>query len=317
MNAPCLFISYRRDDSAGYARALHEELARAYGHERVFMDVDDIAAGQRFAEVIEQALDSAAVLLIGPSWAGPRANGPARIHDADDFVRREVEAGLAQGLHPVPVLLDSTALPQAADLPPSLQPLLDHNALRLASQGFHADLADLAELLGALEPVMGRPLAGQPSGAASAAPGRRPWIRAGALLLAAAVTGGAWYGWTQRGPSLHDWAGDWQAEVNYPWSNTRYSERISLQIEGDTLSGSASFLRVPRRIGDVQWTDTVLLFSTRTISISGDERWENVHRYRLERLPDGSLDVRFQTQSQGVAQRPLGFVARRVPPLAH
>ncbi len=311
MPPACLFISYRRDDSAGYARALHEAMAAAYGHERVFIDVDDIGAGQRFVEVIQQALGSAAVLLvlIGPRWAGPRAGAAARIHDADDFVRREVEASLHQGLHVVPVLLDNTPLPSPADLPPSLHPLLERNALSLASQGFRADLA---ELLAALQPLMGPHAPAPSAGQGTPASPRRTVLLVGSLLLTAAVAGGAWYGWSQRGPTLQVWAGDWVAEVNYPWSNARYNEQISLQVEGDTLSGSASFLRVPRTIGDVQWADPVLVFSTRTTSISGDERWENVHRYRLERRPDGLLDVQLQTQSQGVAQRPLRFTVKRV-----
>ena len=36
-----LFISYRRDDSAGYARALNDRLTLELGGERVFIDVDD------------------------------------------------------------------------------------------------------------------------------------------------------------------------------------------------------------------------------------------------------------------------------------
>jgi hypothetical protein len=67
-----VFISYRRDDSAGYARALHDALARRFGAARIFIDVDDIAAGQRFAQVIAGAVERAQVLLvlIGPRWPG-------------------------------------------------------------------------------------------------------------------------------------------------------------------------------------------------------------------------------------------------------
>ena len=35
-----IFISYRRDDSAGYARALYDRLVQYFSKERVFMDVD-------------------------------------------------------------------------------------------------------------------------------------------------------------------------------------------------------------------------------------------------------------------------------------
>lgn len=64
MPAAQVFISYRRDDSAGYARAIAAELAQHYGAGRVFMDVDDIAAGQGFAEAIQRAVGESSVLLV-------------------------------------------------------------------------------------------------------------------------------------------------------------------------------------------------------------------------------------------------------------
>jgi hypothetical protein len=329
-----LFISYRRDDSAGYARALHEALAQAYSPERVFIDVDDIAAGQRFADVIHQALGASAVLLvlIGPRWAGPRAGAPARVHDADDFVRLELEAGLAQGLHLVPVLLDGTPLPAADDLPPSLRPLLHRQALALRSQGFQADVA---QLLAALQARMGPParaavplLPSLPQSMPQSSPNSPPipprehaspprrtvTLGAASLLLAAVAGAGLW--WTQRAQGLRpeDWAGDWGAEVTYPWPNAVYGERISLRVEGDTLSGSASFLRVPRVISEVQLHADSLRFTTRTVSEDSVQRWEDLHRYQLQRLSDGQLQVQMQTESQGVVGQPLRFTASLAAP---
>ena len=60
---PGIFISYRRDDSAGYAGRLLDHLSGHFGHERVFMDVDDIEAGTDFVEAIEQAVGSCDVLI--------------------------------------------------------------------------------------------------------------------------------------------------------------------------------------------------------------------------------------------------------------
>jgi hypothetical protein len=42
-----LFISYRRDDSAGHAGRLQDGLTERFGHGRVFMDVSDLKPGQR------------------------------------------------------------------------------------------------------------------------------------------------------------------------------------------------------------------------------------------------------------------------------
>ncbi len=47
-----VFLSHRREDSAGQARALSLELAQIIGKESVFMDVDNIALGSNFRAVI-------------------------------------------------------------------------------------------------------------------------------------------------------------------------------------------------------------------------------------------------------------------------
>ena len=49
-----LFISYRRQDSAGYAARLRDELARRYGAERVLSDIADLAPGQDFVKQLHQ-----------------------------------------------------------------------------------------------------------------------------------------------------------------------------------------------------------------------------------------------------------------------
>jgi len=343
-----LFISYRRDDSAGHARALHEALAREFGHERVFIDVDDIAVGQRFADVIGGALGASAVLLVlmGPRWAGPRAPAsarmPARIFDRGDFVRREVEAGLAQGLLVVPLLLDGTPMPATDSLPTSLHPLLERQALDLDMRRFSADLE---RLLAALRPHLSAALPMTPgpgnshaapsapaaraepatptAPAAPAAPaaspmatGRRAWAMAGVALAVAA--GATWALWPDRGPGsgsgigIGDLAGTWDAEVTYPWPNARYTERLRLQLQGDSLVGSASFLRVARVIEDVRLDGDTLHFITRSTSEDGSSRWEDKHRYRIQRQGDQTLGVQMQTESQGVVRPPLNFIARRL-----
>ena len=43
-----VFVSYRRGDSEGQARALNFELVKLIGKDSVFMDVDSIALGQDF-----------------------------------------------------------------------------------------------------------------------------------------------------------------------------------------------------------------------------------------------------------------------------
>ena len=58
-----IFLSYRREDAAPYARLLQYQLSERFPHARVFMDLDSIEAGLDFAEVIRDAVGSSAVLV--------------------------------------------------------------------------------------------------------------------------------------------------------------------------------------------------------------------------------------------------------------
>ncbi len=49
---PKIFISYRRDDSAGHAGRLYDRLVDRFGQGQVFMDVDAIRPGLDFVEVV-------------------------------------------------------------------------------------------------------------------------------------------------------------------------------------------------------------------------------------------------------------------------
>src|SRR4030095_12234002 len=55
-----VFVSYRRGDSEGQARALNFELVKLIGKDSVFMDVDSIALGQDFRHVLHERLESCA-----------------------------------------------------------------------------------------------------------------------------------------------------------------------------------------------------------------------------------------------------------------
>jgi hypothetical protein len=149
MSSAQVFISYRRDDSAGYARAIYDAVSRTFGHERVFIDVDDILPGLPFVDVLKQAVGAAPVLLvlIGPRWQGQRDGAPPRLHDAGDMVRHEVATGLRSGARLIPVLLDGTPMPSAAQLPDDLQDLPGRNALELSATRYAADMQRLLHTL--------------------------------------------------------------------------------------------------------------------------------------------------------------------------
>lgn len=147
-----IFINYRRSDSGGEAGRLYDHLNARYGVATVFRDVDKIQPGISFIEALNQALDGSDIVLvvIGPEWlkAGDRRGG-RRLDDPDDFVRMEVETALLrEGLRTVPVLVGGATMPSAADLPESLQPLAELQALELRDGRFDDDVENLVRELG-------------------------------------------------------------------------------------------------------------------------------------------------------------------------
>ena len=69
-----IFISYRRDDSAGWAGRLQADLrSRLESSTQVFTDIDGIPAGEDFARAIDNAVGrcDALVVVVGPDWITP------------------------------------------------------------------------------------------------------------------------------------------------------------------------------------------------------------------------------------------------------
>ena len=149
MSAPVVFISYRREDSAGQAGRLFDRLTARLGRSRVFRDVDDIRAGEDFIEAVRERLSTCTVMLvlIGPRWLAPTAHGRSRLDDPDDTVRFEIVSALERGIRIVPVLLSGATMPRAADLPAPLAPLTRFNAVDIRDTHFDRDAAHLVDAL--------------------------------------------------------------------------------------------------------------------------------------------------------------------------
>jgi CHASE2 domain-containing sensor protein len=143
------FISYRRGQSQWPARILHDELVARFGAASVFMDKAAIDAGQIWPARIEQAIAECSVMLvlIGPDWLAARGpGGSRRLDDPEDWVRREVLAGLGnEHAVVVPVLLDGAAMPDAQVLPDPLRPLSHCNAIPLAGDDPRAEIDQLVD----------------------------------------------------------------------------------------------------------------------------------------------------------------------------
>jgi len=138
-----IFISYRRLDSADITGRLADKLGQRFGGESVFKDVDSIISGSDFKIQIEQAVKKCSlfVAVIGPDWFGTRsAEGNARLDNANDFVRLEVEAALNNGIPVIPVLVHDALMPEEHTLPRSLSSLALRQGIFLhGDPHFHRD----------------------------------------------------------------------------------------------------------------------------------------------------------------------------------
>jgi hypothetical protein len=144
-----IFISYRREDSAGFTRAIANALKETFGAERVFVDVDTLAPGDDFVAKIRQTVGDCAaeLVVIGRHWLAAKQDGRRRLDDPSDYVRVEVGAALARGVRVIPILVDGASMPAPADLPDELAPLATRNALSLEHADFDQDMARLISVL--------------------------------------------------------------------------------------------------------------------------------------------------------------------------
>jgi ankyrin repeat protein len=150
MALPVVFISYRRDDSAGHAGRLYDRLAARVGDERVWRDVDDVGAGDDYLEAIRKRIGQCDVVLvlIGPRWlSATDEQGRSRLADEQDVLRHEITTALERKLRVIPVLLQDTRMPRAQDLPAPLAKLALLNAFEIRETQFDADADQLIDML--------------------------------------------------------------------------------------------------------------------------------------------------------------------------
>ncbi|MBT9466463.1 toll/interleukin-1 receptor domain-containing protein [Hydrogenophaga sp.] len=207
-----IFISYRRDDSAGYAGRLYDRLSAHFGAERVFMDVEGIELGTDFVTAIEKAVGSCKVLMvvIGDEWLSTTdPTGRRRLDDPHDFVRLETRVALEREIRVVPVLVGGALMPRADELPEELKSLARRQAIEISHKQWDASTRELIRALnimlgqradtgitvpGDLPEVQREPLAlasmPLPASSASSSARRGGWLLgagAGAVVLGASV----------------------------------------------------------------------------------------------------------------------------------
>jgi hypothetical protein len=154
-----IFISYRRQDSAGYAGRLFDRLSNRFGQSNIFMDIDAIELGVDFVQRIQEAVGSCDVLLavIGPSWLTvTNTNGQPRLSDPNDFVRVEVLTALQRDIRVIPLLVQGAQMPIEKELPAELTALARRNGMGIEHASFDSDVnllvTKLEKILGETTP---------------------------------------------------------------------------------------------------------------------------------------------------------------------
>ena len=145
-----VFISYRREITAGEARALFNELLEKLGKNSVFMDVDSIALGRDFRGALQKTLESCDLMLvlIGKDWADVKdEEGRPRLQNPGDFVRLEIEAALKRDIVVTPILVQGAHMPAPEQLPAEIRDLVYRNGFELSHNRWESDFAEMIRRL--------------------------------------------------------------------------------------------------------------------------------------------------------------------------
>ena len=156
-----IFISYRRDDSAGYAGRLFDHLAARFGGKNIFMDIDTIEPGEDFRKVVNNAVGNCDVVLvmIGKQWLTVASErGERRLDNPRDWVRMEVSTALTNTqTRVIPVLVRGASMPGDNELPTDLKELSWRNAIELSDSRFQHDANRLIEVIERITGEWGKP----------------------------------------------------------------------------------------------------------------------------------------------------------------
>jgi hypothetical protein len=290
------FISYRREDAAGYAGRLRESLERRLGAARVFRDVDTLRPGQDFVQAIESRLSDCAVMLavIGREWATARdLTGSRRLDEPNDFVRLEIAAALARpNVLVVPVLVEGAAMPAAPELPENLRPLTRRHAVSVRDETWDADVDRLANVIESALSMRDPSRADAPISAA------RLWV---AAALAVVIVGLLIFNSSRTGSGDDDGGGDGNAvgggAAGTSSSSGAETPGTAGRADGGTpisaADGMAYTIGIPR-IAEAAFGDVVYAVASGNIVMRGDAP---ELRLRIRLMNYGRYDVGFWDDS--------------------
>lgn len=140
-----IIISYHKDDSKSFTHRLSDFLITHFNETEVQLGLEGvIQPGDDFVETINIALDKAKVLLvvIGDEWL----TGDW-LQDEYNFDYVALKYAVEQGIQIFPVLMNSTTMPSANELPDSLAKFARRIGVHINEADFRTDAKVLVDLI--------------------------------------------------------------------------------------------------------------------------------------------------------------------------
>jgi hypothetical protein len=85
--------------------------------------------------------------VIGPAWLEDRDKGTRqrRLDAQNDYVRREIEVAIKDGIRIIPVCVEGATVPEKSALPPSISDLTDFNACFIPQDDIDRGIAKMVD----------------------------------------------------------------------------------------------------------------------------------------------------------------------------
>jgi hypothetical protein len=146
-----IFVSYRHQDTGEITPHLGTRLETFFGAGAVFVDTEDLMAGDDFRDQISRAIENCTVMIvmIGSKWCDIKSeSGELRLEEENDYVRIEIESALARGVKIIPLLVNGAKMPSEKELPESISKLAFLQAETIRSgRPFSSDTNSLIKVL--------------------------------------------------------------------------------------------------------------------------------------------------------------------------
>ena len=137
---PKIFISYRRNDSAGYAYSIYHSLKRDF---TVFFDIEGIEYGDTFPESIQKGIERADVLLAVVGTDSEEEFQKRLEKKENDYVASEIAYAYKLEKSIIPLLVGGATMPNREALPHKIDFFSDLNAYTIHYDKFATDVENL------------------------------------------------------------------------------------------------------------------------------------------------------------------------------